>query len=477
MAKQSLQASAYGQLIEIFRFSGSTLLMKMKTISIIVLLSFAINVVPISAGLPQFKPGSLILDDETDAAFKQWIQKIFTVAGLRQYQPKIYIIVNPDVNAAASVGGNIFIYSEFLMKCDNADQFLGVMAHEVGHIAGGHISRMDAASNQALVPAAAAVILGGAIALASGNSEPLMAGLAGGGHLFERGMLKYSRTQESAADQAALAYLEKLRWPADGLSIFLDKINKMYGSTSRIDPYTVTHPLTPERIQSIHDHLRDCTHKERSMPAEIESKFQRIKAKMMAYLDPSRALSTYSGTSLPARYAQAIANYRQGKFNDALSQIDALIKQHPNDPYFFELKGQVLFEIGKIAEAIPALKEATRLRPASPLVKIMLAHAFIESKDASGPQQAIKILSPLTQQYPQDYSMAWRLLGTAYGKNKQLGEAALALAEEAFLQEKYKVASMQANRAKKLLNTNPKALRRVDDLLSQIKNKEGELKH
>ena len=131
MAKQSLQASADGQLIEIFRFSGSTLLMKMKTISIIVLLSFAINVVPISAGLPQFKPGSLILDDETDAAFKQWIQKIFTVAGLRQYQPKIYIIVNPDVNAAASVGGNIFIYSEFLMKCDNADQFLGVMAHEV----------------------------------------------------------------------------------------------------------------------------------------------------------------------------------------------------------------------------------------------------------------------------------------------------------------------------------------------------------
>ena len=111
------------------------------------------------AGLPQFKQGSVLLDDETDDAFKQWIQKIFTAAGLKQYQPHIYIIVNHEVNAAASVGGNIFIYSEFLMKCDNADQFLGVMAHEVGHIAGGHISRMDAAQNQAIVPAAAAVIL------------------------------------------------------------------------------------------------------------------------------------------------------------------------------------------------------------------------------------------------------------------------------------------------------------------------------
>jgi predicted Zn-dependent protease len=428
---------------------------------------------PSLSSIPNFKPGSVLLDDETDDAFKQWIQKIFTAAGLNRYQPRIYVIVNPEVNAAASVGGNIFIYSEFLMKCDNAEQFLGVMAHEVGHIAGGHVSRMDAALNQAMVPAAAAVILGGALALASGSTAPLEAALAGGSHLFERGMLHFSRTQESAADQAALNYLEKLRWPAEGLSDFLNKIQKMYGSNARIDPYSVTHPLTPDRIQSIHDYMRKCTHKERSIPLDIENKFQRIKAKMMAFLEPQRALATYksSDTSLSARYARAIAQYRLGQLSQASHMINDLVSEYPNDPYFHELKGQVLFETGDVGGAVPALRRADSLRPHSPLIKIMLAHALIESKMSSGPLEAIKILVPLTQRYPQSYPMAWRLLATAYGKNHQLGEAALALAEEALLQENYAVATSQANRAMKLLKSNPKALVRAKDLLSQIGNK------
>lgn len=427
------------------------------------------------AALPQFKPGSVLLDDETDSAFKQWIQKIFTVAGLRQYQPHIYVIVNPEVNAAASVGGNIFIYSEFLMKCDNADQFLGVMAHEVGHIAGGHISRMDAALNQAIVPAAAAVILGGALALASGNPAPLEAALAGGAHVFERGMLKFSRTQESAADQAALTYLEKLGWPAEGLSQFLDKVSKMQGSSSRIDPYTITHPLTPDRIQSVHDHTRKCTHKGRKVSSEIEMRFQRIKAKMMAFLDPARALATYvaSDTSLAAKYARAIALYRQGQFSESLALIEALLRDYSKDPYFYELKGQVLFEMGKIEEAIPALKKASSLRPHSPLIKIMLAHALIESKFPTGCQEAIKVLLPVTQNHPQEFPMAWRLLATAYGRTNQLGEASLALAEEAALREDFKSAISQGTRAKSLLKSNPKAMMRANDLLSQLKQKMG----
>jgi len=192
-----------------------------KRISTVILLFLTLTnlLTPTWAG-PEFKPGSVLLDDETDDAFKEWIQKIFVVAGLRKYQPRIFIIVNPEVNAAASLGGHIYIFSEFLMKCDNAAEFLGVMAHEVGHIAGGHVTRMDAAFDQAVVPAAAAVILGGALALASGSTEPLAAALAGGSHILERGMLKFSRTQESAADQAGLSYLEKLGWPADGLSDF-----------------------------------------------------------------------------------------------------------------------------------------------------------------------------------------------------------------------------------------------------------------
>jgi predicted Zn-dependent protease len=427
---------------------------------------------PLEAALPNFKAGSVILDDETDAAFQKWVNKIFAVAGLKNYHPHIYIIVNAEVNAAAALGGNIFIFSEFLTNCDNASQFLGVMAHEVGHIAGGHVSRIDAASHQALVPAAAALLLGGALTLVTGDPTPLTAGLAGGSHLFERGMLKFSRTQECSADQAGLSYLEKLGWPPEGLAEFLDKISKLQGSSLKMDPYSMTHPLTPDRIEAVHAHLRKHPHTKRAIPPEMEATFQRIKAKMMAFLNPQKALATYKegDTSLPARYARAIALYRQGQFAMSLNHIEALLKSHPQDPYFYELKGQVLFEKGDIEATVPALQTAHKLRPHSPLITIMLAHALIESRSTSGGTAlAIKLLSPLTQKHPQDYPMAWRLLATAYGKSGQVGEAALALAEEAFLSGNYKLAASQANRAKSLLKCNPKALTRAEDLCRQIK--------
>jgi len=255
--------------------------------------------------------------------------------------------------------------------------------------------------------------------------------------------------------------------------IFLGKVEKMYGSTARADPYTLSHPVSSDRIESIHSYMKKCAHKRAFMPAEIESKFQRIKAKMMAFLEPQRALQTYKDNSLQARYARAIAHYRLGQFAQGLSEIDILLKEHPKDPYFYELKGQVLFETGEIERAIPALQKAHALRPHSPLIKILLAHALIERTSPPGSAEAIKILVPLTQRHPQDFPMAWRLLATAYGKTNQLGEAALALAEEGYLQENYGLAASQANRAKGMLKSNPKAAMRAGDLLSQIKNKSG----
>jgi predicted Zn-dependent protease len=443
------------------------------TIIKIVLFCFLVSFTqcPSHAGLMEIKQGSVIADDETEAAFKGWIQKIFNVANLKQYHPRIFIIVNHEINAAASLGGPIYIFSEFLTACDNASQFLGVMAHEVGHIAGGHVSRIDAAQQQAMVPAAAAMILGGALALATGSGDALMAGLAGGSHIFERGMLKFSRSQECSADQAALTYLEKLGWPPEGLSSFLDKISKKQGS--QIDPYSVTHPLTPDRVEAVHSHLRKTTHKTRSIPPEIEATFQRIKAKMMAFLEPDRALNVYksSDASLPARYARSIALYRKGQFSQALSSLDALIKAHSRDPYFHELKGQILFENGDVEGPVVSLKTARSLKPSSQLISIMLAHALIERKSSPGSEEAIRLLCPITTHHPHDYPMAWRLLGMAYGKTGQLGQAALALAEEALLHEDFKLATSQANRAKNLLKDQPKALRRANDLMYEINQK------
>ena len=155
------------------------------------------------------------------------------------------------------------------------------------------------------------------------------------------------------------------------------------------------------------------------------------------------------------------------------TRLGPLLKDYPKDPYFYELKGQVLFEAGEIEKAVPALQTASSLRPHSPLIKIMLAHALIERKFPPGFTEAIKVLLPVTQNHPQEFPMAWRLLATAYGRTTQLGEASLALAEEAALREDFKSAISQGTRAKSLLKSNPKAMMRANDLLNQLKQKMG----
>ena len=430
----------------------------------------ALSIPHLSHAVIEFKQGSVIVDDEIEELLTDWISTLFKVAGLKDHKPKIYLIVNPEINAAATVGGVIMIQSGLIAKCENASQLLGVLAHEVGHIAGGHVSRMDQAANEALIPAGTALILGGALALATGNPSLLAAGIYGGGHAFERTMLKFSRTQESSADQAAMRYLDQLGWGVTGMRDFFKIIDeKMALYAQQLSPYAMSHPMTGDRIKAVEDHVSRFP--QQSPSATIEANFQRMRAKVLGFFDDPRSLlQNLTRKNLSAegqQYAKAIALYRLGKYAEALSELDNLIKA-TGSGWYHEMKGQILFDTGRINDSIASLETASKNRPKAKYLKVMLAHAILESQDPNKTSKAKALLIPITQKDP-DNAFAFRLLAIAEGKSNNPGQADLAMAEEALAKGDTELATSKVKNAIKILPKGTPSHQRALDLQHEMK--------
>lgn len=443
-------------------------------VNCIVVLVYTLTPYPANA-LVDIKVGSVIVDDEIEEILSNWLGKIFTVAGLKNYQPKAYLIHNPEINASATVGGQIFIHTGLITKAENAGQLLGVLAHEVGHIAGGHIAKFDQANQEAMVPAAMAVLLGGALGLAAGDPTIALAGLMGSGMAFERSLLKFTRTQESSADQAAMAYLDRLGWGCDGLLEFFKIIDEKTSTIANmIGPYALTHPLTSDRIKSVCDHVHGSS-KAHKVPENVERDFQRLKGKILGFTEPPKTLmprlNSAKGGLLhdpqSIEYARSIVYFRTGQYDSAIKTLSTLQNDPVYDAYATELVGQIYLDQGKLRQAAEQFAKAAAKRPKAKYMKILQAHALLEMKDGSCIEEAKRILIPLMQKNPEDI-FGWRLLAIAYGKTNEPGMASLALAEEATLKGEFELAAQQCKRATSTLPKGSRGALQAEDLMRDI---------
>jgi predicted Zn-dependent protease len=343
----------------------------------------------------------------------------------------------------------------------------GVIAHEVGHIAGGHLSRVPAAANRATAEAILATLLGAATA-AVGAPELGAAIISGGQSYAQNNFMKFSRGQEQAADQAGVSYLDRAGMSSRGLAEFfrvLEKENVL--AVSRMSPYLQSHPLTRDRINFVDNHVASSPLAEQP-PGQAEA-HARMVAKLHAFLDnPSDVLRRYANDqSVAGRYARAIASYRLPDLDQALADIDGLIAEHPEDPYFQELKGQMLFENGRIEESIAPFRDSVRLAPGSPLLEIGLGRALLESGDDANIQAAIGQFEDAVKSEPNN-AFGWRLLGIAQGREGDEGLSNLSLAEYALLAGKPEDAMLYARRAESRIDPSNPAWLRLQDVLRVI---------
>ncbi len=417
---------------------------------------------------------SVIRDAEIENAISQVITPIIKVAGLSPSSVHFYIMQDSEINSFVSGGQNIFINTGLLRLSQSPNMLVGVIAHETGHIADGHLAKGQNAGNDIMLKSTAGFLLGLAATVA-GSPQAGIAIVSGTGHIANRELIAYTRSQEEEADQAAFRFLDKLGISSQGMlslmEILYNKENTLYG---KLNPYTQNHPLTSERVDYIRAHIKSSNPQNyKDFSSNLKEQYKMAIIKLIAFLDPpSKTLQAYPATdkSNYALYARAIAYYREPNIQKSLSEIDQLINRQVNNPYYHEMKGQILFENGRINEAINSYSAAKKLLPHSPLIKIELASAYLATENPAQAQLAINDLQQALVKEP-DNGFIWHQLAVAYGLNNQLDLTNIALAEEALLSNDVKMAEEFTNRAKKYIKLGSPADRKLQDLLELIKQK------
>jgi predicted Zn-dependent protease len=411
---------------------------------------------------------SLIRDAEIEQTLRDMTNPILEAAGLGRDSVQIYIVNDDELNAFVAGGMNLFVNTGLLMRTQHPGQLVGVIAHEVGHIAGGHLSRAPMAERRATAEMILAAVLGAAAGAVAGSPELGAAIITGGQTYAYGGLMRFSRGQEQAADQAALKFLDRAGISSQGLAEFFHVLeNQNVLAVSSMPPYLQSHPLTRDRITFVENHAASRPLGE--LPPGWSQEHARMVVKLQAFLgDPRQVLRRYDGDdSVPGRFARAIAHYRLPDLRQGLADIDGLIAEYPDDPYFHELKGQMLFENGRIADSIAPYREAVRLAPDSALLKIGLARALVETGDSGGYREAIDLLEEALQREPSN-AFGWRLLGIAQGREGLEGVSNLSLAEYALLAGKPDDARLYAKRAEGRIEPSDPAWLRLQDVLRAI---------
>ncbi len=416
---------------------------------------------------------SMIRDAEIENTIRLFATPVFKAANLDPSSVKIHLIQDKALNAFVAGGQRLFINTGLITQSTGPGQIIGVIAHETGHIAGGHLARLNKILEKSTMTTVLSMLLG-ATAIIAGHGDVGMMVVAAGQGLAQSNFLRYSRTQEAAADQAALKFLDDSGQSAKG---FLDFMNILGEQELLIaeyqDPYVQTHPLTRDRVSNIANHVARSPHSGKSVSKELETLYRRARAKLAGFINPiGHTLRLYkaSDNSLESRYARAIGYSRKPDMAKALPLIDGLLAEHPRDPYFWELKGQMIFETGDAKGALAPYKAAIALLPDNPLLKRDLARVQLALNDPSLLKDAIANLLDAVAE-DRESPFTWRQLAIAYGRLGDKGHSSLALAEEALLLGRHEVARYHGGLAERVFPQGSREWLQAQDILAAARPK------
>jgi predicted Zn-dependent protease len=412
---------------------------------------------------------SLFNDTEVEQTLRTFCTPIWIAAGLKPEDVHIVLVNSPQLNAFVAGGQNIFMYTGTLEKSDNALQVIGVMAHETGHIAGGHLVRSDENMENASYTMLLATVLAGAAAIGSHDPGAMAGALSIGEDMGIRNYLMSSRTIEASADEAGMSYLEKAHMSPRGLLEFMQKIQVEEGVPLTGDQkFLIDHPPTPDRVQAMFQGVGRSHYAEAKLPPAWDEMYARMRAKLVGYLHPDFAMKKYSraDTSVAGRYARAVAMWRLGQIEPAVALMDQLIAVEPKNAYFHQAKAQMLFADGRIPESIASFKTAAALAPkGTDEIHVEYAQALLEKEDPANLQLAVDELKTAAKVDTRNASLH-RFFAIAYGRQGNEALAQLELAEEAVLEDKPRTARRMASEAMRHLPAGSREWLRAQDLIA-----------
>jgi predicted Zn-dependent protease len=375
---------------------------------------------------------SVLRDAETEAFFAEISEPLIRAAGLNPKNVEIVLIQDKSINAFVAGGQVVYIHSGLIDAAESANEIQGVIAHELGHIEGGHAVRYNEGAGPATGISIASLILAAA-AMAAGAGEAGAGILAAGQQAALGKFLAFTRVQESVADASGARYLSAAGITGKGSISFFKKLQNYENRLGihQEDSYSSTHPLSRERVTILQDTYMADPAWNTVPSAKFQTDFLRVKAKLSGYIaDPEKTLNLYpeSNKSIPARYARAYAWHKAAYPLKAMEETKALVASAPDDPYFLELDGQILLESGNPADAIAPLRKAVRLTNNQPLIAASLGHALVATEDKANLVEAAQVLKAAVTKDNQN-PFAWYQLGVVYEQQGDTPRAALASAE------------------------------------------------
>jgi predicted Zn-dependent protease len=419
----------------------------------------------------------VLRDAESEALLREYTRPILRAAGLEKQNIQMVIINDSAFNAFVADGRRIFVNYGAIMQSETPNQLIGVLAHETGHLAGGHLAKMREQLAQAQTQMIIAMLLGvGAVVAGArgGNSNSGLANagaaaLAGPQEMIRRNLISYVRAQEENADRAGVKFLNATGQSAKGMyETFKRFSNDSLFAARGADPYLQSHPMPVERVAALEELARSSPYWDKKDDPALQLRHDMMRAKISAFME--RQDTVYrrypmSNDSLPARYAHAITTYLHGDLRNALAQIDGLIAVQPANPYFYELRGQALLEGGKPTEAIAPLRRAMQLSNNSPLIEMLLGQALVATDNKAYADEAITILRAAVSR-ESEAPLGFTQLAMAYGKKGDYAEADLASAQAAFLRGDNKTARDLASRAKTRFAIGTPGWVKADDIVT-----------
>ena len=420
----------------------------------------------------------LVRDAEIEQLLREYVRPILRAAGISaQRDISIALVNDRTFNAFVIDGQRIFITTGALLDAKTPNEVIGVLAHETGHIAGGHLARIRQELARASTNSIIALILGAAAvagaALSKGNQGELGGAatgvLLGSASIGQRTLLAYQRTEEQAADRAAVTYLNATQQSPNGMLVTFERFSDQISGISRfIDPYLQSHPLPRERVVGLRNEVEKSPYRDRRDAPALQLRHDLMRAKVAGFIERGDlVLRRYplSDNSLAAKYARAVATYRAGNLTAALPIMDELIAAQPNNPYFQELKGQAYLERGRPRESLPSYRKALQLSGGNALIRSALGRAMVATEDKTMLDEAIRELERAVVQEPET-AETYRFLGIAYGRKGEDGKASLATAQGYFVVGAYPLAKRSAVRAQALLPRGSPGWIRADDIVN-----------
>jgi len=417
---------------------------------------------------------SILRDAETEALFRDMVDPLAEAAGLGKGNVEIVLVSDNSINAFVAGGQRIYINSGLINAADTAGEVQGVMAHELGHVTGGHVIRSSEGASAATGISLLSLLLGVA-AMAAGAGDAGMGVLMAGQQAAMGKYLAFSRAQESTADAAGVQYLSKAGISGRGSIEFFKKLQNLefrYGYSQDDDAaFSRTHPMTGDRIANLQREYEQDPAWDKPGDPDLQTRFERVKAKLYGYIaDPQATLRAYppSMTGIPARYARAYAYHKDAQVDKALAETQALIAADPHDPYFLELEGQILLESGRPKDAIAPLREATRITGNNPLVASTFGHALIASETPENFAEAEQVLKAAVAK-DRENPFAWYQLGVVYAARGDTPRARLASAEQQSMSGQMAQAMQNAEAAERSLPAGSPDWLRAQDIAMQAR--------